>query len=125
MKKHNKKILQLGLVALSLVVFLLSTAGALGIVWLRQQISKTAESCLEKEKELIILERKNVHLRSKIAHMHNPEYLKEKLTAKLTQPSKKQIVWMDTNQDKTKMRHLAAKSKDRQTFINTQYQSRS
>lgn len=125
MSKHKKKIVQLGLVGLSLVVFLLSTSGALGIVWLRQQISRTAECCLEKERELAIIERKNVHLRSKIAHIHNPEYLKEKMNSKLMQPSKKQIVWVNTDEAKIKMRHLAAKNKNGRAFVNAKYQTRS
>lgn len=124
MNRQNKKFFQLGLVALSLVIFLLSTAGALGIVWLRQQISQTAESCLEKEKELAVLQRKNAHLRSTIAQMHNPEFLIEKLNSKLVQPNQKQIVWMNSDEKKTKMQHLA-KNKNGRAFSNTKYQSRS
>lgn len=125
MKKRNSKVLQLGLVILSLVVFLLSTGGALSIVWLKQQISKTAESCIHKEKELAIIQRKNVCLRSTIAQVHNPEYLKEKLHTQLTLPTKKQIVWMDSKEDKLKKQHLAAKSKNVRAFVNTKYPSRS
>jgi len=125
MKKHNSTGMKLGLVVLSLVIFLLSTVGALGIVWLRQQISRTAERCIETEKELAIILRKNVCMRSTIAQMHNPEYLKEKLNSKLGLPSEKQIVWMDSAEDKAKMRHLAAKNKNIRAFVNSKYQSRS
>lgn len=112
MNKSNRKIFKLGLVFISLLVFSLSTGGALGVVWLKQQISQIAESCIGKEQELIVLHRKNIYLRSTIAQVHNPEYLKERIGAKVALPNKKQIVWMNTDIQKSRIRHLAAKAKD-------------
>lgn len=125
MSRHNRKTIQLGLVVLSLIVFLFITGGALGVVWLRQQISRTAERCIAKEKELVIVQRKNAYLRTTIAQVHNPEYLKERLGAKLMVPSNKQIVWMNSDEAKLRMRHLAAKSKNGQGLGTTGNQRRS
>lgn len=125
MSRYNRKTVQLGLVGLSLLIFLLSTGGALGLVWLRQQISRTAKSCIAKEKELAIIQRKNVYLHSIIAQVHNPEYLKERLESKLALPCKKQIVWMNLDEAKLKMSLLAAKNKSGQVLVGTGNQRRS
>lgn len=111
MSRSNGKGFKLGLIFFSLLVFFVSTGGALGVVWLRQQISRTAESCMEKEKELVILQRKNIYLQSAIAHVHNPEYLKERVGGKLSVPSKKQIVWVNPAMAKEQNRYVAAKGK--------------
>lgn len=109
MDRNNKRGFKLGLILFSLLVFLVSTGGALGVVWLRQQISRTAESCMAKEKELIVMQRKNIYLQSAIAQVHNPEYLKERVGSKLSVPIKKQIVWI--NPAKEQRHYVAAKLK--------------
>lgn len=119
MSRNNRKTVQLGLVVLSLLIFLFITGGALGVVWLRQQISRTAERCIAKEKELVIVQRKNAYLHTAIAQVHNPEYLKERLDSKLMVPSTKQIVWMNSDEAKLRMRHLASKSKNGQGLLTT------
>lgn len=125
MSKFSRKKDQLGLIGLSLLLFLLSTAGALGLVWLRQQISRTAKSCIAKEKEIAIAQRKNSYLHSKIAQIHNPEYLKEQLESKFALPCKKQIVWMNSDEVRLKVRHLALKNKNRKILVEARYNERS
>lgn len=116
MNKKNDRIFKLGLVFFSLLVFFVSTGGALGVVWLRQQISRTAESCMIKEKELVVLQRKNIYLQSAIAHVHNPEHLKDRVGRKLSMPTKKQIVWVNAEMLKEQNRYVAAKAKGGQTM---------
>lgn len=103
---RNKRVFKLGLIFFSLLVFLISASGALGIVWLRQQISRTANDCILKEKELMALHRKNGYLQSMIAQMHNPQYLREKVGSKMALPNKQQVVWMKDSKDLTRQNHL-------------------
>lgn len=116
MSKSNGKGFKLGLILFSLLVFFVSTGGALGVVWLRQQISRTAESCMVKEKELVVLQRKNIYLQSAIAQVHNPEYLKERVEGKLSVPSKNQIVWVNPAMLKNQNRYVATKGKGGQAM---------
>jgi hypothetical protein len=113
---NNKNGFKLSLIFFSLLVFLVSTGGALGVVWLRQQISRTAENCIAKEKELAVLQRRNIYLQSTIAQVHNPEYLKERVGGKLSVPSKKQIVWVNPAMSKDQSRYVAAKLKGNQVM---------
>ena len=103
MKTNGIRSMKLGLVMLSLLVFLMSTGGALGVVWMRQQISSTAETCSKKERELVVLQRRQISIESKIAEVHNPESLKLRVGAKLSVPSKKQIVWVQPHNTKIQL----------------------
>ena len=103
MKSYGTKPIKLGLIALSLLLFLMSTGGALGVVWMRQQISSTAEICSQKERELVVLQRRQVSIQSKIAEVHNPESLKLRVGTKLSVPSKKQIVWVRPSNTKVQL----------------------
>lgn len=116
MSRSSGQLFKLGLIFFSLLVFGLTTGGALGVVWLRQQISRTADSCMIKEKELVVLQRKNIYLQSAIAQVHNPEYLKDRVGGKLSMPSKKQIVWVDPATLKEKNRYFASKNKGAQAM---------
>lgn len=113
---RNLRGFKLSLVFFSLLVFLVSTAGALGVVWLRQQISRTADNCMTKEKELAVLQRRNTYLQSSIAQVHNPEYLKEQAGSKLSVPSKKQVVWVNPTIVKDQSRYVATKLKGNQVM---------
>ena len=94
MKTQALFYLRTGLLALGLLVFLMSAGGALGVVWLRQQISLSADACTDLEKSLLQAQRRSTYLQSKIAEVHNPDYLKDNIGSKLSMPSKNQIVWV-------------------------------
>ena len=85
-----------GLGILVIVTLLVTAAGALSIVWMRQQITKTAYRCQALELELRNVERKNTFLASKIAQAHNPEFLKTYRNHHLQAPTKNQIVHVHT-----------------------------
>lgn len=82
-------------VALALALFILVTTGALSIVWMRQQISRSAGNGIKYEKAIVALDRKTNALRSKIAQLQSPVSLKERLGKAFAQSKKPQIVWID------------------------------
>lgn len=108
---------KLGVVFFSLLVFVVSTGGALGVVWLKQQISRTAESCMMKEKELVVLQRTHIYLQSAIAQVHNPDHLKAQVANRLSMPSKKQIVWMNSEALKGDNRYVVGKGLGREPKV--------
>jgi len=107
---------KIGLIALGLLVFLVVTAGALGVVWIRQQISTTAKSSIALEKAVIEVQRKQNRLDAKIAQIHNPDYLKKKIGARLVLPKKEQVVWVKSGMSKKdkEKKYAASRPKVRQ-----------
>ncbi len=82
----------LAILAISVVV-----VGALGTVFMRQEIMKKAERLKGFEITLDKLERRSHYLAAKIAQVHTPEYLVRRASADLKVPQKNQIVWVKPN----------------------------
>ncbi|WOO43545.1 hypothetical protein [Rubellicoccus peritrichatus] len=80
--------------ALGVLIMAVSAAGALGLVWMRQQISNSAKVTATIEKELHVVERENVRLATHIAKAHNPEVLVARASSDLKPRSSAQVVWM-------------------------------
>lgn len=83
------------LAAVCLLLFTVSSAGGLGIVWMRQQITKSAAETVKLERKLGEMERKSVYVKAKIAQIDNPTHLREKVRNPLVHPKQQQIVWLD------------------------------
>ena len=84
-----------GILVLVFTMLLVSVSGALGVVWLRQQISLSAYHCQELEQRVLEFKRKNDFLTAKIAEAHNPDFLKAHLKEQLSVPKHDQVVWAD------------------------------
>lgn len=86
-------LLRFGIIALFVFALLLSSAGALGVVYFKQQISRSASDLKHLEQSLKEIERKDTFLASKIAQAHSPEFLKKHARFALRPPQDKQVVW--------------------------------
>lgn len=81
------------LTALAFLIILTTAVGALSVVWMRQQISKSAYRCQALEVEFRNIDTKKNILASKIAQVHNPEFLKTYAQINLQTPDKNKIIW--------------------------------
>ncbi|GAB4274254.1 MAG: hypothetical protein Tsb0018_05880 [Opitutales bacterium] len=72
---------------------LVAASAGLGIVWMRQQITHTAYHAKTLEQQMAQVERKHSYLLSKIAEVHSPDFLKQRMQGTLVAPAKDQIVW--------------------------------
>ena len=85
----------LRILILGMLILLISAAGGLSLVWLRQGISRSAASIMAKENELAGIERTIRNLDSRIAALHSPEALKAsaaRMELGLISPKQAQIV---------------------------------
>lgn len=80
--------------ALGVLIMVVSAGGALGLVWMRQQISNSAQVTANLEKELHVVERESVRLAAHVAKAHQPENLLARVSSDLKPRSAGQIVWM-------------------------------
>ncbi len=81
-----------------LLILLVSASGALGIVWMRQQIAGVAYRVKSLEHSLTEVDRKNRYLDAEIAATHHPQYLKRRVAATLRPPVDRQIVWISAQE---------------------------
>lgn len=95
MKIKGKMRLNGMLILLGLVIFVVSAGGALGVVWLRQQVACAADRCLTLEKSLAMIQRSNIDLDGQIAGVNSPEYLKTRIGGKMGFPRAENIVWVE------------------------------
>lgn len=79
---------------LGVLILVVSAAGALGLVWMRQQITETAERTVQLEKEIIVVERESTRLAAQIARAHQPERLLARASAELQPTHPGRVVWM-------------------------------
>ena len=79
-----------------LLLVLISAIGALGVVWMRQQVAGAAYRVKSLEQSLIEVDRKTRSLDAKIAAAHHPQYLKSRVGVTLNPPNDHQIVWVST-----------------------------
>lgn len=83
----------MGLIVFALLALLLTASAGLGVVWMRQQIMRTAQHGKALELQVAQVERRSSYLLSKIAEVHSPEFLKARTQGVLVPPSKSQVVW--------------------------------
>lgn len=85
--------------SLTLGVFILvvSAVGSLTLVWLRGEITETAQQTVALERELVAVERDNTHLASQIARAHQPQQLLARASDDLKPTAPGRVVWMSTN----------------------------
>ncbi len=83
---------------LMMMVLLVAAGGGLSIVWLRHEIADAARRIQKYEEELSEAKRHIQHLDTKIAEVHQPEYLKRRvkqLGLRLARPRSRQIVRLE------------------------------
>lgn len=83
----------MSLVVFTLLALLLTASAGLSVVWMRQQIMRTAQHAKTLEQQVAQVERKSSYLLSKIAEVHSPEFLKARTQGVLVAPTKSQVVW--------------------------------
>ena len=81
--------------ALIVIAIIAATAGsAFAIVWMQQQISRTAHSTNQLEAELAEMVRKIDYLDERIASLHQPVVLQGKVAGSLRPSQENQVVWV-------------------------------
>jgi cell division protein FtsL len=81
--------------ALLVIVMIAATVGsAFAIVWMQQQISRTAHSTNQFEAELAEVVRKIDYLDERIATLHQPVVLQGKVAGNLRPSLENQVVWV-------------------------------
>lgn len=81
-------------IALILGMITITAGSAFGIVWMQQQISRTAQSTKHLEAELAEMIRKIGFLDERIAEMHQPVVLQGKVAGTLRASMENQVVWV-------------------------------
>ena len=92
---QNKQPSQFTLLAALSAVILITVMSAFVIVWLQQQISRTAQTTKSVESELSETLRKVAHLDALIATRHQPAFLQGQVMGKLRPARDEQIVWVN------------------------------
>jgi hypothetical protein len=95
---QNKQPSQFTLLAALSAVILITVMSAFVIVWLQQQISRTAQTTKSVESELSETLRKVAHLDALIATRHQPAFLQGQVMGKLRPARDEQIVWVNGHQ---------------------------
>ena len=73
----------------------ITVTSAFAIVWMQQQISRTAQKSKEREAELAEMVRKLRYLDERIATLHQPVVLQGKVSGVLRPSVDDQIVWVN------------------------------
>lgn len=81
-----------------LIMIACSVGGAFAIVWMQQQINRTAVRCQGIEREMEEVLRKLRYLDERIASFHQPVALQAKVAGRLRPADQNQIVWVRTPQ---------------------------
>lgn len=92
---QNKQTSQFTLLAALAAVIMITVMSAFVIVWLQQQISRTAQTTKRVESELSETLRKVAHLDELIATRHQPAFLQGQVMGKLRPARDEQIVWVN------------------------------
>lgn len=85
-------------VALILAMVAITVVSAFSIVWMQQQISRTAESSQKLESQLAETLRKLRFLDERIATYHQPVVLQGKVAGVLRPSLENQVVWVEERQ---------------------------
>lgn len=86
------------LIALILAMVAVTVVSAFSIVWMQQQISRTAESSKKLESQLAETSRKLRFLDERIATYHQPVVLQGKVAGLLRPSVENQVVWVEERQ---------------------------
>ena len=86
---------RMGAVTLLTMTLLITLMGALGVVWMRQQITRSADKIKYYEMELQEIDRKKAFVDTRIAKAHSPENLIQRLGNRLVAPKSRQVVWVN------------------------------
>lgn len=92
---QNKQPSQFALLTALAAVILITVMSAFVIVWLQQQISRTAQTSKSVESELSEILRKVAHLDAVIAARHQPAFLQGQVMGTLRPARDEQIVWVN------------------------------
>ncbi len=86
------------ILSLLVIIAVVTVSGCLGLLWLRQKIELTAQATRMLEVEIAKEERRLRYIDSKIAEVHQPQYLEQqirRLGLALRPPQVEQIVYLD------------------------------
>lgn len=86
------------MVALILAMVAVTVVGAFSIVWMQQQITRTAESSQKLESQLAETLRKLRFVDERIATQHQPVVLQGKVAGVLRPSTENQVVWVEERQ---------------------------
>ncbi|NBB78091.1 MAG: hypothetical protein GVY36_01380 [Verrucomicrobia bacterium] len=86
------------MIALILAMVAVTVVSAFSIVWMQQQITRTAESSQKLEAQLSETLRKLRFLDERIATQHQPVVLQGKVAGKLRPSMENQVVWVEERQ---------------------------
>lgn len=89
---QDRKFPTLLLTSLALLILLSTALGSIILIWMRQQTTQIACNCRNLEMDLHKLELKCTFLSSKIAQMHNPQYLLSQVKDGFRRPSTDQVI---------------------------------
>lgn len=101
----------LRILILGMLILIISAAGGLSLVWLRQGISRSAASIMAKENELAGIERTIRNLDSRIAALQSPKALKAsvaRMNLGLISPRQAQIVHLLPRRSEAPARFVSA-----------------
>lgn len=87
---------RLRLLAVVITMIACSVGGAFSIVWMQQQINRTAVGCQRIEREMEVVLRKLRFLDERIASFLQPVALQAKVAGRLRPADDNQIVWART-----------------------------
>ena len=93
---YDKQPSQFTLLSVISAVILITVISAFAIVWLQQQISRTAQMTKGVELELSETMRKVAHLDALIAARHQPAFLQGQVMGALRPVREEQIVWVNS-----------------------------
>ena len=79
------------------ITLCLCLLGAFSVVHVRGQIAKAAAHTKALEQELIQLTRKSHAIKTQLADLHQPNFLKTQVAGSLNVPSKESIIWAELN----------------------------
>ena len=88
-QQNRSHILYLIIVMIAVTVF-----SGFAIVWMQQQISRTAQRSQQVESEMTEIDRRLSYVNEKIATMHQPIVLQSKVADTLRPSLENQIVWV-------------------------------
>lgn len=72
----------------------IAVSSAFGIVWMQQQINRTARNCQQVEREMEETMRRMRYLDERIASIHQPVILQGKVAGVLRPSLEQQVVWV-------------------------------
>ena len=93
---------------MAILAIAIAVASAFGIVWMQQQINRTAKHSQQIEREMEETMRRLRYLDERIASLHQPVVLQGKVAGVLRPSLENQIVWVEDRQVGTGRAYVAA-----------------